>query len=511
MPSHRLRIQRDDGSDIRTVWELSRCYYFLALARAYWATGDSTYRETFVRHVESWIADNPVGLGPHWASPMDVAIRSANWVLATVLLGPAVEIPDGFWARLLGNLYASGLFLERHPEWHPVYRGNHYVADGLGLVYLGVLFRGDPAGERWLRRGARILAREICHQVHDDGVSFEAALGYHRLVTEFFAYGGELLRLNVPGAAGAEYEARVRSMYRFIRQYLPDSGEAPMLGDADDGRLHAVSARGLLEPRRHALGLPERFWPESVEEGAIAFPQGGYYVLRKERDHAIIRCGAVGLNGAGSHDHADQLAFELVLGGRRVVADSGTYAYTRDLAARFAFRSSAAHGVVQVGSEEQNPIRVDRPWRVLADRTRARCVLCTQTATELRFEGVHYGYAHRPSRAVCRRAITVDIADGEWQVVDTIDGVGRESITWRLHLAPTLVEWRCTGPGTYEFLLPGSPAVRIALQVPAAMEPRVEESFMSDRYGVRVARPCITAAGELALPVSVIVTFLAGR
>src|SRR5690606_26260867 len=127
------RIQRDDGSDIRTVWELSRGYHFVALARAYWSTGDDRFLDAFARHTESWIADNPLGRGPHWASPMDAAIRAANWTLGLLLFHPAeTRLGRDAVERILANLYSTGLFLERHLEWHPVFRGNHFVSNGVG-------------------------------------------------------------------------------------------------------------------------------------------------------------------------------------------------------------------------------------------------------------------------------------------------------------------------------------------------------------------------------------------
>jgi hypothetical protein len=38
-PAFRIRFARGDGSDIRTVWEMSRGMHFLPLARAFWHTG----------------------------------------------------------------------------------------------------------------------------------------------------------------------------------------------------------------------------------------------------------------------------------------------------------------------------------------------------------------------------------------------------------------------------------------------------------------------------------------
>lgn len=499
----RIGVPSNSGSDIRTVWELSRCYHFIPLARAYWKTGDRRYCDTFVRHIESWIAHNPIGYGPNWASPMDAAIRAANWVVALGLFAKASEIPAGFWSKALANLHSTGLYLERHLEWHPAYRGNHFVSNAVGLVYLGTLFRGTRAGDRWLRSGSRILTQEIQRQVGEDGVSFEASLAYHRLVTEFFAYAGELIRRNLAGGLPEEYEDRLRGMYRFVAAYLPETGEAPMLGDADDGRLHAFSAEGWLQPRRHDLGLPDHYWP-AESPSTCAFPQGGFYVLRTRTGHAIIRCGRVGLGGAGCHDHNDQLSFELVLAGRRIVADSGTYTYTRDLAARFAFRGTAAHSVVQVGDEEQNPIRLDLPWRVLADRTRSEGRVWEAPHREDGFEGRHFGFAHRASGAVHYRRITADAAQPIWEIADRVDGNGVEALTWRLHLGvDDVYQASCSSDGVYEFLLPGVPAVRVTVRVPPEMIVRLESSAISDRYGIRSMRPCVTVTGVITLPISI--------
>lgn len=506
--AHRLRIVRGDGSDVRTVWELSRAYHFPALARAYWSRGEPRYREAFVRHVESWLAHNPLGRGPNWASPMDAGLRAANWVVGTLLFAPAPEIPRAFWQRLLANLYATGLFLERHLEWHPVYRGNHYVSNGVGLAYLGTLFRDSHAGARWLRVGARILMGELQRQVRPDGVSFEASLAYHRLVTEFFAFGGELLRRNLPGTPMAAYDERLRAMYRFLAAYLPPGGEAPMLGDADDGRLHALAARGLREPRRHALGLPAGYGP-AEPPGPAAFPQGGFFVLRGGADHAVVRCGPVGLNGAGSHDHNDQLALELVLAGRRVLADSGTYAYTRDLAARHAFRATAAHSVLQLGDEEPNPIRPERPWRVLADRTRAECVRWEVGAEPQLFVGRHFGYRHRASHAVCMRSVRLWAGEGRCEIRDEVEGRGREPLTWRLHLEGPAAEIEHRAEGRLRLALPGEPSVRLEVRFPPELRPLLTTSWASERYGQRRLRPCLQLSGECALPAVIEARFTA--
>jgi hypothetical protein len=498
-PSRRLPLARGDGGDIRTVWELSRCYHFVPLARAWWQTGDSRFLTTFRLHVESWLEQNPPGVGANWRSPMDAAIRAANWVLATILFAEAEAVPRDFWGALLVNLRVTARFVSRRLEWHPVYRGNHYVSNGVGLVYIGALFRDDPEGASWLRRGATILRQEIEYQVAADGVTREAAIGYHRLVTEFFALGGELVELNLPGFLPSSYWHRLRKMYGFISAYLDSADTAPLLGDADDGRLHQLCAEASARPGAHRLGLPRRYWPAGPERSA-AFSEGGFYVLRTPRGRCIVRCGPVGLHGAGSHDHNDQLSYELSLDGLPIISDSGTFTYTRDLAERFAFRATAAHNAVQLGDEEQNPIRADRPWRVLADRTRSRCLEWSVDEAGVRFSGRHLGFSHRPSGAGCFRTIVAAPAEELWTISDRIEGRGKEAVTWRTHFAPGKLSVQPVSATSWTVAHDRVPGARFSLETSAPLELQVAESRRSERYGSATVRPMLVLRAEVALP-----------
>lgn len=498
--SDRISFVRGDGSDVRTVWELSRGYHFVALARAYWRTGEPRYARAFTRHVDSWTEQNPLGRGPHWASPMDAATRAANWCLATVLFAGAHEIGPAFWSRLLANLYTTGLFIARYPEWHPVYRGNHYVADMVGLAYLGALFEDDAMGERWLERACRILPRELLLQVHDDGVSFESALGYHRLVTELFDFGSRIVRRHRPERWTAAHAARMDGMYDFVRAYLQPDGRAPMIGDSDDGRLHLLDASTLPDPRRHGGMLPRAGVEPTLK--SVLYRAGGFAVLAHGRDHCVVRCGPVGLRGAGSHDHNDQLSFELVIDGRRVIRDSGTWCYTRDLEARHGFRSTAAHNAVQIDGEEQNPIVPELPWRVLADRTDSRLVAWSSNPAV--FEGTHRGFQHLAGEPLVRRRIEYDMASDLWRVTDTLTGSGRHRLVWRMLLD---VEVRLSEE--QEIIRFGGGVCSIELDAPSGLDARLDEADVSDRYGVRLRRPQIALTGECDLPL--VITTEIGR
>jgi len=182
------------------------------------------------------------------------------------------------------------------------------------------------------------------------------------------------------------------------------------------------------------------------------------------------------------------------------VADSGTYAYTRDLAARYAFRATAAHNAVQLGEEEQNPISVERPWRILEDRARAHCTEWTVDHRRVSFAGRHSGFAARPSGAVCSRRISFEAEAASWEIADLVEGLGRESLTWRLHFAPGTVKVESEAPGRASLTHEAAPEYRFELSAPDSLGFALEESPWSERYGVRVQRPMAVLRGPAELP-----------
>lgn len=106
-----------------------------------------------------------------------------------------------------------------------------------------------------------------------------------------------------------------------------------------------------LQARLEALPNVRKFAHEfRVEYGDLragpsrwAYPDFGLYVFRSSRVYLSIRCGAIGHDGLGAHAHNDQLAIELVVDGRVICTDPGSYLYTPSRAWRDAYRSIHAH------------------------------------------------------------------------------------------------------------------------------------------------------------------------
>jgi hypothetical protein len=345
--------------------------------------------------------------------------------------------------------------------------------------------------QRWAEAGWAALRAELPRQVHPDGVDFEAATAYHRLVGELFALPALLRRahgLDVP----LDYTERLRAMGRFTDAYTRPDGLAPLWGDADDGRALPLGGQNVNDHRSlpvlvaHLAGETahdnaEAAWlvgPEALAEtergeASAAFPEGGAFILRGGNDHVFVDCGPVGLAGRGGHGHNDCLSFEATLDGTRIVVDSGTYVYTASAVERNRFRSTAAHNTPRVDGAEQNRIP-ESLWN-LEDDARPIVLL----SEPLRFRGGHTGYLRLADPVAVTRELALDPATHTLVIDDTFVAEGEHELEIPFHLAPDvhpeLLEDNRVSLG------------RFALRWRGDWEAAIEDAWISPSYGVRTA------------------------
>jgi hypothetical protein len=435
-----IRPDYRDGSDIKVPWELSRCQHLPLLA----VSGHSGEVGAQIR---SWIAANPVELGPNWASTMDVGIRAANWVAALALC------PEEPWFHdALGSLLQHGRFIRAHLEWSEA-RGNHYLSNVVGLLPVAALFSESDEGRAWAAWATRELVAEMEHQVRPDGVAHEASTAYHRLVTELFVCGTQAADSLVPGAIPDWYRERLELMLGFVRDYTRPDGLAPQIGDADDGRFLPLGDYGA-DPRDHRHLFAQAGKAFEPATGSSAYPDGGFIVLRDSDLYAIVHCGDIGRYGRGGHGHNDQLSFELATAEGPLVVDPGTYVYTPDPAERNLFRSTAYHATLRIGAGEQNELETADLFS-MEDRTRAEALHRDATS----FEGRHHGF---PGATHTRR---IELAERGLAITDTVTSEIAQELEWTFPLAPGAED-------------------RVEIDSPG-LEFTAEPGWYSPRYGVR--------------------------
>ncbi len=183
----KIRIGYTDGVDIKIPWELSRFQHLNILGQAYLITKDKKYLTEFVNQITDWIDNNPVGFGVNWNCTMDVAIRVANWLVASEYFFKEDTLPKDFLYKFYSSVYEHGKFIRSHFERSKI-TTNHYLSDIVGLFFIAVYCPFLKESKKWLGFCIKELAKEIGKQVYEDGCDFEASTSYHRLVLEMFFY-----------------------------------------------------------------------------------------------------------------------------------------------------------------------------------------------------------------------------------------------------------------------------------------------------------------------------------
>lgn len=460
----------DQPSDVKFAWDVSRLHWLLPAAQAFQLTHEERYAVAVRDVLEQWIAANPCGFGVNWACTMEAALRIFSWTYLFHAFSKSDAWRDEpFRASFLAMLYAHGQFTERYIEYSDV-NGNHCTADAAALVLAGLFFGDGTAPQRWLDFGWKTLCDELPKQVFADGVDFEASVPYHRLVLELFLLPA-VYRQRSGIDVSDEYRQRLLAMARFTKAYTRPDGSIPFWGDADDARALPLGTQALND-HRYLLSLvgvtlkkpeltnaasgsqSELCWlcgPESVRSSrggadfapatplndhAVAFSDGGFFVMRAEDDHVFIDCGPVGLAGRGGHGHNDCLSFDAMLAGTHWISDCGAYVYTASPKDRHQFRSTASHNTPIIHGEELNRFvsRTDL-WHLKNDAKPDLRRWSTSPDYDV-FVGSHTGYDRlsEPVRPV--RTIVLDRARHALWLRDEFETAARMvEICTPLHLA----------------------------------------------------------------------------
>ena len=458
-----IKLIRDDGSDVRVLWELNRLGHFVTLARAYLITNDERYSAEFFSQVQSWDEQNPYGRGANWACAMEVALRAMNLLTAFYVFRTSSLLDPDSLQRLLRLFQQHGNYIDRNLEFSHIATSNHYLSDVVGLLWLGRLLLEFRDSENWGDFGLVEMLKEMDKQVLADGADFESSTGYHRFVLELFLYSFLLSQLNDDEIEKRNWN-KLHQMMIYLRSYLRPDGLAPLIGDTDSGQvlpmrrrraddhayLLAIGAVVFNDPglKIERMEPPEElFWILGAEgvktfqemsasteyDVSKAFPHAGIYIMRDVDLYLCFNASDAGINGRGSHGHNDALSIEVSAGGRPFIVDPGTYVYSADLARRHEFRSTAYHSTVKIDGREQNTIQVDTPF-VIGNEAKPR-VLEWETSDDFdKVVAEHYGYAP----VTHRRTVTFNKRERYWLIDDEFFGVGEHVYEVRFHFAPGL-------------------------------------------------------------------------
>ena len=353
--------------NVKQVWEISRLQHLTLLATAWFLSHDERYARRVADHLRSWWRENPFLSGVHWTSGIELGIRLISLVWIRRLLDDWPGVAD---------LFERDALALRQIRWHQQYlaafpsRGssanNHVIAEAAGQLVASCAFPWFAESERWRRRSARLLERELIRNTFPSGIGRELASDYQCFIAELGFVAAVEAEASGHPLSPATWE-RLCAMADSAAALVDERLRPPRQGDSDEGRALLLDAP---TPNRwpSLLALAEAlvgrldWWPQppadarSAIVGALAsakrhfegrpsqrpsrFADAGMTLLRTTGENEIwCRCdgGPHGYLSIAAHAHADALSVEVRYAGVDILADPGTYCYHGERCVAFVF------------------------------------------------------------------------------------------------------------------------------------------------------------------------------
>jgi hypothetical protein len=379
----------DQIGDHKVIWELNRHQHLVTLAQAWQSTKDDRFRAEILGQWTHWQHENPYPIGINWASALEVAFRALSWLWVRHLIG---DFHDG----LLPALHLHGWYIERFLSTY-FSPNTHLLGEGVALFSIGLLCPQIADASRWQARGWEIVMQQAENQVRPDGFHFEQSVYYHIYALDFFQFARTLAAKNAL-AIPPSFDRTIEKMSEALAA-LSQAGRLPNFGDDDGGRV---------------LVGQDSSPAADVHVGPFALPSAGIYSMTDSRSQLFIDAGPQGALTAG-HGHADALSLQLIMDGRPVLIDPGTFCYV--CPERDRFRGTAAHNTLQVDGRDQAQPAGPFAWTHMPETIVDRW----QTGETFDFFAAHHNGYH----PVIHHRWVISFKSKFWLVRDVVTEWGR--------------------------------------------------------------------------------------
>jgi len=436
-------------------------------------------RETGTRTILDWIAGCVDGTG--WESaPM--SCRIVNWIKFIDEKGVS-RFEANVLDRICASLFTQADRLSLSPERH--IGGNHLLKNGVALVFAGLFLKE----ERLTAKGLGILAETLDEQFLADGVHFERSTMYHAMVMV------DLLDCINIGAGDADLREKleqtsIKGLW-FLRSMTHRDGGISLFNDANFGV--APSTQAISGYADRVLGADAH---RTSDPPAISFPEAGYFILSSGEARMIVDAGPIGPDHFPAHGHCDLLSYELSLGDRRIVVDSGNFDYEAGDIRQYC-RSTRAHNTVTIDGHDQCDL-----WGIfrVGRRSIPEAAGITTCDGAQVFNGAYRVETNRLKARHCRRIIA--FPQGIYLVLDFVEGTGRHLVTSYVHFHP---DCRLTaGPSGVDSLTVEAGQARIGLRgCLTGGESRLETGWYCPAFSVKQRQHVLAMSQQGDLPTTI--------
>lgn len=433
-----LGLQGKNG-DIKLIWEASRFPQAFVLLRAYAVSDNPAYSQTLLDQISDWIARNPYGLGPNWASGQEVAIRLLVWLLVWECLAQDQELSPVFLATFQRSIWEHAEYISRHYRFAlNAVPNNHLIGEATALYVAGLSLPWLPRASMWAKAGKRLLQDPRCvNQFLADGGYCQSSFNYERLALHYLLWADRVATTH-GDTLPAQYEGVFERSARFLLTAMDIASGRLSNWGANDGALlnpwttcdfrdyrplvnslsYRVSGKRLFQPGPWDEELLWFFGKEAllapidpVTVNSTSFLQSGVHILRSQPGDAFVlfKCRS----RATPLGHADELHTDYWWRGINVAVDGGSGFYNADRKCHSYFVNTFSHNTVTVDGQSQMLL-----WRRFTWLHKPRA--CLLHFGDQEAEGKHYAYVDLSGNVVHDRQVSLDTKGGLC-VIDTLE------------------------------------------------------------------------------------------
>lgn len=457
-----------NNSGIEKLW-LYNLHYFDDLN----AIGASERLDWHKSLINRWISENRPTYGVGW-EPYPTSLRLVNWV-KWLLDGNTP--PNSF----LQSLVIQARWLAKRIERHIL--GNHLFANAKALIFAGLFF-DDAESTRWFDCGLKIISEELHEQVLRDGGNFERSPMYHIIFLEDLL---DLINLanaypaKIPKKYIDEWRGKAGRMLYWLKIMCHPDGEISFFNDSAAGIAPSPEIINEYASRLNIILTDDQDLAE--KKLAIAeLSDSGYIRLNQPNAVAFLDVARIGPDYLPGHAHADTLAFELSLFGKRVVVNGGCSQYGTG-PDRQNERSTRAHSTVEIDGE--NSSEVWSGFRV-ARRAYPQGLSVEKSEESISVVCEHDGFSRLRGKPTHRR--TWEFSYGRLVIRDQIFGDFSYAIS-RFHLHP---EAHITRIDDNKLAIQLQGCAHSIQFFVLSGELKIEDSFYSPEFGIRIHSWCVT-------------------
>ncbi len=321
--------------------------------------------------------------------PYPISLRAINWI--KFLIRHQVEDP-----AIDEHLYAQYQLLGRSIEYHLM--GNHLLENAFSLLFGAIYFQD----RKLFKKAVQILTAQLREQILPDGGHFELSPMYHQilllrmldcynLVSHNPLFGSDITAL---------LKDRSEAMLGWLQNLTFSNGDIPMFND---------SAPDITPGSRQLFDYAGRL---GLEIPQLPLGVSGYRRFQKESYECLVDVGPIGPDYIPGHAHADMFTFEMQVGGKPFITDTGTSTYeANDI--RLMERSTESHNTVVINDTDQSEV-----WASFRVGKRARIKDLRETVSGV--EASHDGYR----RLGCIHTRSFECSDQQMRIIDKVTGGG---------------------------------------------------------------------------------------